>query len=116
MILLEAHEGVLGGHYARKETTHKKNFTGLWWPTLHNDAKEFCHTYDVCQRVGKPYRRDEMPLIAQVMLHAFDKWALDFIGLINYLTRWAEGEPIRDCSAEIAAQFLFGCSRILMSD
>jgi hypothetical protein len=35
---------------------------GLWWPTLHKDAKEYYKACDVCQRVGKPSRRDEMPL------------------------------------------------------
>jgi hypothetical protein len=54
MILLEAHEGFVGGHYAGKATVQKKLHVGIWWPTLHKDDKEFCQTCDVCQRVGKP--------------------------------------------------------------
>ena len=80
-----------------------------------------------------------MPLNPQVTLQAFDKWAIDSVGPINppgkrtgaryiitttyYLTRWAEAKPVKDCSLDIAAQFIFenivtrfGCPRVLMSD
>ena len=80
-----------------------------------------------------------MPLVPQVTLQAFDKWAIDFVGPINppakksgaryiitatdYLTRWAEAQLVKNCSASTAAQFIFdhifsrfGCPRILMSD
>ena len=80
-----------------------------------------------------------MPLKPQVMLQAFDKWGIDFVGPINppgkrigaryiitatnYLTRWAEATPVKDCSIATTTQFIFeniltrfGCPRILMSD
>ena len=49
-ILEEAHAGIVGGHYAGKATVQKVLIVGLWWPTVHKDAKEFCRSYDVCQR------------------------------------------------------------------
>ena len=61
-ILEEAHARFAGGHYVGKPTTQKVLTTGLWWPTVHKDAKEFCRTCNVYQRIGKPSRRDEMPL------------------------------------------------------
>ena len=80
-----------------------------------------------------------MPLVPQVKLQAFDKWAIDFVGPINplgkkpraryiiiatdYLTHWVEAQPVKDCSAATAAKFIFeytlsrfGFPRILMSD
>eukprot|EP00253_Pinus_taeda_P002928 PITA_02928 len=71
-------------------------------------------------------------------LQPFEKWAVKFVGLIKpqektsaryiitvteYLTRWVEAQPVKDCTVVIAAKFLldnvlkrFGCPKILMSD
>jgi hypothetical protein len=62
MILVESHEGITEGHYTGKETEHKVLRAGLRWPTLHKDAKDYYRACNVCQRVGKPSRRDEIPL------------------------------------------------------
>jgi hypothetical protein len=62
LILANSHEGIIGGHYAGKETMHKVLRDGLWWPTLHRDDKDYYRSCDVFQRVGKSSKRDEMPL------------------------------------------------------
>jgi hypothetical protein len=62
MVLAEAHQGIIGGHYTGKATMKKVLHAGLWWSTIHRDSKKYCHRCDVYQRVGKPNRRDEMPL------------------------------------------------------
>jgi transposase InsO family protein len=139
LILVEAHEGITGGHYTRKETTQNILRVGLWWPTLHKDAKDYYKACDVCQQVGKPSKKDEMPLSPQLTLQEFEKWAIDFVGPINplgkrtreryiitvteYLTRWAEATEVKECSETIAARFIFddiitrfGFPKILMSD
>jgi hypothetical protein len=40
MILLKEHEEILG-HCKGREKAQKIFCTGLWWPTLHKDAKEY---------------------------------------------------------------------------
>ena len=67
-ILTKEHEGIAGGHYAGKAIAQKFLRAGLWWPTLHKDAKEYYRACDVCKRVGKPSRRDEVPLAPQLTL------------------------------------------------
>jgi hypothetical protein len=61
-ILAESHEGMVGWDYAGKAITQKVLHIGLWWPTIDSDSKEYCQRCNVYQRVGKPNRRDEMPL------------------------------------------------------
>ena len=82
-ILEEALAGITGGHYGGRATARKVLRVGIWWPTLHNDAADYARSCYVCQRVGKPSRRDEMSLVPYVTLQPFDKWDVDFVSPIN---------------------------------
>lgn len=80
-----------------------------------------------------------MSLVPQVTLQAFDKWEIDFVGLVSsqgkrtsaryiitatdYLTRWVEAKQLKDFHTETPAKFIFkyilsrfGCLKILISD
>lgn len=64
-----------------------------------------------------------MPLNPQVSLHPFEKWVIDFIGLIHpprkrtsaryvitmteYLTRRAKSQPVKDCIGATTIKILF---------
>jgi hypothetical protein len=87
IIFSEAHEGITRGNYVENDIAQKVLHVGLWWPTIHKDAKEYCQNCDVCQRVGKPSRRDEMTLRPQVNFQVFDKWEVEFVGPINQPSR-----------------------------
>jgi hypothetical protein len=61
-ILVESHKGIVGGHYAGKANAQKVFHAGLRWLTIHRDEKDYYQRCDVCNRVGKPNRRYEIPL------------------------------------------------------
>ena len=54
MILSEEHAGVAGGQYEENETVHKILQARLWWPIMHADARDYCHSCDIYQRTRKP--------------------------------------------------------------
>jgi hypothetical protein len=66
LILVESHEGITGGHYAGKETTQKVLRDGLWWPTLHKDAKEY---YKACMM---QYGHDHIYLVPPLLIGSFN--------------------------------------------
>lgn len=109
-ILHACHDEPCGGHFAAKRTTHKVIQAGYYWPTLHRGTEEYVSHCDECQRMGKPTKRDEMPLQLQVSLEPFSKWGLDFVGSIDppsnkkehilvctdYFTKWSEVKSMKN--------------------
>ena len=94
---------------------------------------------DPCQRLGRPLLNNEMPLIPVNPSLTFETWAIDFVGpfpkqgrrtgaryiitTVEYVTKWAEAEPVPSCTKEVAAKFIyeniitrFGCPLTLISD
>lgn len=47
-ILVDMHEGIMGGHYAGRVTIQNVPHVGLWWPPLHQDLKAHCRACDIC--------------------------------------------------------------------
>jgi hypothetical protein len=47
IIFVEAHEGIVGGHYVGKATAQRILRVGLWWPKFHKDVKEYFYNCDV---------------------------------------------------------------------
>eukprot|EP00253_Pinus_taeda_P005927 PITA_05927 len=88
--------------------------------------------------MGRPSRRDEFPSQPQISLEPSEKWEIDFVEPIQptgkktgahyiiameYLTRWVEAQPVKDCTRATTKKFLFeyvltrfGCPKVLMSD
>lgn len=137
-ILWECHAGIVG-HVGGKSISWKVLQVCLGWLTLFQDAKVYAKNCGVCQRVGKSSCCEEILLHQVRALATFEKWFVDFIGPIHpptchshdryiiattyYLTGWVEAVPVKDCIADMNAQFIFanittrfGCPRILTSD
>ena len=137
--MYEAHYGLAGGHFQLDTTAKKIQQSGLWWPTLYKDCKNFVSQCDRCQLLGWPLPSTKMPLISVNPSLTFQIWAIDFIGpfpilvkrtgaryiitAVEYITKWAEAEPVDTCSSEIAVKFIyeniitrFGCPITLISD
>lgn len=52
-VLKEAHDGLAGGRMGPNATASKVLLAGLWWPTVHTNAREWVVRCDTCQRAGK---------------------------------------------------------------
>ena len=68
------------GHYGPKRTAHKVLECGLYWPTIHKDAYEFCKNCKMCQHTGTITNRNQMQLHNFYVCEIFDVWGIDFMG------------------------------------
>ena len=129
----------MGGHFSVETTIKNILQVSLWWPSINKDCKEKINQCDLCQRLGQPLLKNEMPLIPVNPNLAFETWAIDFVGpfpkqgrrtgaryiitTVEYVTKWAEVEPVPSCPKEVAAKFIyeniitrFGCPLTFISD
>jgi hypothetical protein len=79
-VLTHCHNFDSGGHHAGKKTALKVLQSGLFWPSLFQDASEFVKYCPECQKLGTMTRRDEMPLKQTHTCEVFDAWGIDFMG------------------------------------
>ena len=120
-ILKSWHDEPCGGHFAYKRIAYKILRLGYCWPTLFRDAKKYVKSCDNCKRMEKPIARDEIPLHPQVHMDPFEKWALDFVEIINppsqgkrymlictyYVIKWVEAKALTRATKQSVVNFLF---------
>jgi hypothetical protein len=120
-ILKACHDEPCGGNFVDKITAYKILHLRYYWPTLFRDAKKYVRSCDSFQRMGRPTTTDEMPLQPQVLVEPFEKWALDFIGPMNplskgkiyilvctdYVTKWVEEKSLSRATEQAIVNFLF---------
>ena len=82
-ILHACHDGPCGGHFYDKRMAYKDLHSGYYCPSIFKDAAKYVKGCDSCQRMGISMSSDQMLLQSQVMIEPFEKWALDFVGLIS---------------------------------
>ena len=115
IFMYEAHYGPMGGHFQVDTTAKKIQQSRLWWATLYKYCNIFVIQCDRCQRLGRPLPSIEIPLILVNPSLTFEIWAIDFIGpfpiprkrtgaryiitVVEYVTKWAEAEPVDTCSS-----------------
>lgn len=95
---------------------------GSWWPTLNKDYKTQLKKCDKCQRLDRPLKQHELPLMSINLSMTFEIWAIVFVGLfpkpghrtgsryiiidVEYVTNWAEVEPIESFTKVVATKFI----------
>ena len=121
-VMRALHSGPSGGHFAAATTANRIRSAGYWWPYLVRDLRAYVGSCDQCQRTGAPAFRNHWPLTPILPISPFEKWGIDFVGLINpvstrrnryiilatdYATKWVEARPTRKNDTAMAATFLF---------
>ena len=120
-ILIELHDGPVGGHFSGETTTHKVLREGYYWPTLFKDAHAHARKYEICQVNAGRERRPAFPLQLVTIDNPFEQWGLDVVGEINpnssklhkyiitttdYFSRWIEAIPLKVINDSEVIQFL----------
>ncbi len=67
---------------------------GYWWSTMNQDVHKYCQTYDQCQRTNNLLKQNLEKLVAILSKEPFQKWGLDFIGLVKPTSRLSSNQYI----------------------
>ena len=118
-VLHIAHTIPLGGHLAKKRTA-RRVMKCFYWPTLFQDAGDFCKSCEECQKCTQR-RGSRAPMIPMPLLTTpFERVAMDIIGplprsrsgnryvlvMCDYGTRYPEAVPLKSIEAEKIAEEL----------
>jgi hypothetical protein len=111
-ILEHCHSSPYGGHYGAFCTNVKVWQSGLYWPTMYDDAKPFVRRCIQCQRHGNINTSDALPLTLSLQIYIFDVWGIDFMGpfpnsegckyilvAADYVSKWVKALPRQAANA-----------------
>ncbi|XP_050706587.1 uncharacterized protein LOC126991970 [Eriocheir sinensis] len=128
IVLQVAHESPLAGHFSHRKTESKVS-DNFFWPGMWADIRDYCRSYDICQR--KSYKGQVKPVPLQplpVVTEPFSRVAVDVVGplsppsaeghwyiliLIDFATGFPEAIPLKDVdSVSVAEALLSSFSRV----
>lgn len=119
--MTDLHEGLCGGHFAAKTTTHKILRAGYFWPSIYADVHKFVRNCKPCQLFAGKQKLAALPLQPILIEAPLKQWGLDFIGefkdnssnghkwiltATDYLTRWVEAIPTKRATDDVVIYFL----------
>lgn len=82
-VLKEVLNGVCGGHFFAKTTTHRILKVGYYWPYVFNDAYKHIRKCEVCHKFSRKLKyQGALPMRPMQVDEPFQQWGLDFIGEI----------------------------------
>nr|KUM48001.1 hypothetical protein ABT39_MTgene4996 [Picea glauca]QHR86575.1 hypothetical protein Q903MT_gene578 [Picea sitchensis] len=99
----DMHQGICGGHFAARETTHKILRFWYYWPTLFSYVHPFFRACHECKIFAGRQKIPALPLKPVQVEAFFQQWGIYFIGEIhppssgqhrwiltttNYFTKW----------------------------
>ena len=136
-IMLEYHDGALGGHLSARKSL-KRIRDKYYWPDMEKDIINWCKSCQICQTRKGTGRQPKAPLKPMpVVLAPMEQVAMDVVGPLpltlqgnkyilvfsDYFTKWPEAYPMADQKAETIAQifvekivYRYGVPRKLLTD
>ena len=92
-VLEVAHDSILGGHLATKNT-YDRVTSNFFWPGAYDDVSRYCQSCDICQRTIPKGRCGKTPLVAMPIIgEPFARVAIDLVGplpMSGRKHRWIE--------------------------
>lgn len=110
-------------NFSGETTTKLILWSKIWWPTLLHNANEYVKQCDECQRTKPSITAANMPLRLMLVVRAFSKRGINFVGPIkpparhtyaehiivatDDLIKWVEARATIKNDARITAKFLY---------
>ena len=78
-VLEACHSLPVGGHHSGIRTAHKILQYGYYWPSIHQDAREFSKECDRFKRDSGISRKQDLLLNPVLVIKLFYVWGIDFM-------------------------------------